>query len=303
MDQAFFDALPAKMKSYIHQGKVADYIPALGLVPPEKFGMAVSSVNGECHQAGDAAEAFSLQSISKIFAVVMAIRTLGDEFWSHIRLKLTSSAFNAISPIEASEGMPRNPFTNGGAIAITDLLLSSNERYLDDLRTLSRQVTGNPDIDFDPAVAASELKTAHRNTAIAEFLKSYGVIKNKVRDVLEAYCTQCSLAMSCLDLSRALLFLANNGTSPGGGTQLLTPLQCRRLNALMLMFGTYEAAGDFVFRVGLPGKSGVGGGISAIVPGELSIAVWSPALDDYGTSVAGLKALEMLVETMDISIL
>ena len=303
MDQAFFDALPAKMKSYIHQGKVADYIPALGLVPPEKFGMAVSSVNGECHQAGDAAEAFSLQSISKIFAVVMAIRTLGDEFWSHIRLKLTSSAFNAISPIEASEGMPRNPFTNGSAIAITDLLLSSNDRYLDDLRTLSRQVTGNPDIDFDPAVAASELKTAHRNTAIAEFLKSYGVIKNKVRNVLEAYCTQCSLAMSCLDLSRALLFLANNGTPPGGGPQLLTPLQCRRLNALMLMFGTYEAAGDFVFRVGLPGKSGVGGGISAIVPGELSIAVWSPALDDYGTSVAGLKALEMLVETMDISIL
>nr|WP_319393273.1 glutaminase [uncultured Desulfobacter sp.] len=303
MDRIFFKTLPEKMNEFIHLGKVADYIPALGLVPREKFGIAVSSMDGEYHEAGDSRDRFSLQSISKLFAVIMALQFLGDEFWRHIRLKLTSSAFNAISPIEAAEGMPNNPFTNGGAIAIVDLLLSCNRRYLDDLIAFSRQVSGNPDIDFDPAVAESEMKTAHRNTAIAEFLKSYGVIRNEVKDVLRAYCIQCSLAMSCLDLSRALLFLANSGRAPGDREKILTPLQCRRLNALMLMFGTYDAAGDFVFRVGLPGKSGVGGGISAIVPGRFSIAVWSPALDEHGTSVAGLKALEMIVREMDISIL
>lgn len=302
MDQVFIESLPDKMLPFTQYGKVADYIPALKQIPNDKFGIAVSSVDGKIHHAGDSQEQFSVQSISKVFAIIMGLRIMGDEFWSHIGLQLSAKTFNSITPIEESEGRPRNPFTNGGAIAVVDLLLSHRRSYLEDLLSFLRSVTQNKNIVCNREVARSEKETGYRNFAIAQFLKSYDILQNDVNEVLEAYFAQCAIAMTCIDLSGFMLFLANGGVDPKDGSQILTPLQCKRLNAIMLMFGTYEAAGDFAFKIGLPGKSGVGGGISVIVPGEMSIAVWSPALDEFGTSVAGLKALEVMVESMGISI-
>ncbi|BHH82274.1 glutaminase [Desulforhopalus sp. 52FAK] len=303
MNQAIFDGLPENIKPYLTEGKVADYIPALGCVSPEKFGISATCVDGTTYQAGDSSEQFSLQSITKIFPLILALRSIGDEFWSHVGRRLSAKTFNAITPIEEAEGTPRNPFTNGGAIAIVDLLLSISDNYTEELLSFVQQLTGNNSIHYDLSVATSEKRTGHRNAAIALVLKSYNILKNEVDDVLGAYFTQCSLAMSCKDLSRAFLFLANHGLDPITGTQIITPFQSRRINALMLMFGTYDAAGDFVFRIGLPGKSGVGGGLLVIVPGKMTITVWSPGLDQYGTSVAGFKALELLAETERLSIL
>lgn len=303
MYKALLDTLPETMQPYTRQGKVATYIPALGLVPQEKFGIAVTEVNQYCCQAGDACEHFSLQSISKVYALTLALKLIGDDIWGCVQRRLTTKSFNAISPLEDSGGTPRNPFTNAGALAVVDLLLCLESDYIANLRDFARHLSGNQSVEYDLEVANSEKATGHRNAAIAHFLKSCGVIKSDVNDVLEAYFLQCSLSMSCRDLSRALLFLANRGYDPFTDTQILTPLQCRRMNALLLMFGTYNAAGDFVFRIGLPGKSGVGGGLSVIVPGRMSIAVWSPGLDEFGTSVAGLKALELLVESAGLTIL
>lgn len=303
MDQALLDSLPDAVQPFTSQGKVANYIPALGLVPPNKFGIATTEVNQTCCLAGDADEYFSLQSISKVFALTLALKLIGDDIWGCVERRLTTKAFNAIAPLEESGGSPRNPFTNAGALAMVDLLLTHDRHYPSKLLEFAQQLSGSPTIEFDFEVSGSEKSTGHRNASIAYFLKSCDVVNNKVEEILEAYFIQCSLAMSCRDLSRALLFLANRGRDPFTDTQILTPLQCRRLNALMLMFGTYNAAGDFVFRVGLPGKSGVGGGLSVIVPGRMSIAVWSPSLDEFGTSIAGLKALELLIDTADLNIL
>jgi glutaminase len=302
MYQAIIKEIPEQVRPLFNQGKVADYIPALGQVSPMKFAMAAKAVSGETYYAGDVDEKFSLQSISKAFAMILAIRMLGDDLWQKVGRSLSARAFNSISQIEEYGGRPRNPFTNGGAIAIVDLLLTHDVHYLESLLILVRKLTGNREIDYDRSVAKSEKEFGHRNAAIAYFLKSYGILKNQVEDVLDAYFVQCSLAMSCNDLSRSLLFLANRGVDPKNETVVLTPQQNRHLNALLMMFGTYDGAGDFVFRIGLPGKSGVGGGIAVIVPGKMVIAVWSPALDEFGTSVAGLKALEIFIEKGDLGI-
>ena len=186
---------------------------------------------------------------------------------------------------------------------MVDRLLSCSSNYTSQLLEFVRDLAGNNSIEFDEAVAASEKETGHRNIGIAQFLKSYGVIENEVDDILEAYFCQCSLAMSCIDLSKILLFLANKGYDPISCKRIISPLQSKRINALMMMFGTYDAAGEFAFRIGLPGKSGVGGGLVAIVPGRMSLAVWSPSLDAFGTSVAGLKALEILTKEDELGIL
>lgn len=303
MYQAIIDEIPESVKDLCTQGKVADYIPALQRVSPLKFALAASTVDGATYRTGDAVEPFSLQSISKVFAMTLAIQMLGDDLWQHVGRRLSARAFNSLMPIEEFSGQPRNPFTNEGAIAIADLLLTHDRQYTTTLLTLARQLTGNTAVHYDHSVAASEKSCGHRNAAIAYFLKSYGILKNSVDEVLDAYFVQCSLAMNCTDLSRALLFLANRGCDPKNGNEVIPPHQSRQLNAVLMMFGTYDAAGDFVFRIGLPGKSGVGGGIVAIVPGKMVIAVWSPPLDRFGTSVAGLRALEIFTEKSGIGIL
>jgi glutaminase len=303
MNQDLFDTLPEQVKPFFGEGKVADYIPALSHIPTNKFGIAATTISSKTYKAGDASEQFSLQSISKVLALFIALQTIGDEIWDTVGRRLTTKSFNAITPLEEAGGTPRNPFTNAGALVMIDRLLSEHSDYPSKLIEFTKLLADNNSIQFDPVVAISEKKTGHRNIAIAHFLKSCGAILNSVDDILEAYFLQCSLAMNCIDLSKILLFLANKGVDPVSHQPIITPLQTRRINALMMMFGTYDAAGEFVFRIGLPAKSGVGGGLVAIVPGRMSIAVWSPSLDVFGTSVAGLKALEILTVEEELSVL
>jgi len=303
MYQLIIEEIIEKIQPYFGNGTVANYIPALSEVSSSKFGLSVTTVHAGTHYVCDADEPFSLQSISKVFALTLAIKMLGDDMWRHVGRRLSSRAFNSIISLEETGGQPRNPFTNAGAIAIVDLLLSHDRGYLDSLLDFVRKLAANDDIIYDMKIAISEKKTGYRNAAIANYLKSCGVIKNSVNDVLDAYFVQCSLAMSCLNLSHSLLFLANCGEHPRDRAIVLSPRQNSHLNALMMMFGTYDAAGDFAFRIGLPGKSGVGGGIAVIVPHKMAIAVWSPELDEFGTSVVGLKALELFTEKANLCIM
>ncbi|ALE05490.1 glutaminase [Arthrobacter sp. ERGS1:01] len=273
------------------QGTVASYIPSLGGVPPEKFGICVAMADGPVYGAGDWHEPFSIQSISKVFSLALVMARDYDSIWKRVFREPSGTPFNSLVQLEADKGIPRNPFINAGAIVVTDRLLTLTGDAAGSIRGLLRQEAGNPTIDIDATVAASEARHGHRNAAMAHLLASFGNLENPVDDVLANYFDQCALAMCCEDLALSARFLARQGVSTGG-SPFLSPNQSKRVNAVMLTCGTYDAAGEFAYRVGLPGKSGVGGGIVAIVPGRCSIAVWGPELDANGNSVVGTAALD-----------
>jgi len=274
------------------QGRVADYIPELGKVPATHFGMALVFADGRSHCVGDAAVPFSIQSISKLFACTLAFQLLGEDLWQRVGREPSGNAFNSLVQLEIDHGIPRNPFVNAGALVVTDTLCSHYAHPSLAILDFLREISGVGDVNFNSAVAESEAGHGHRNAAMAHFIKSFGNLSTDVDAVLQTYFQHCSIEMSCVELARASLFVANHGVVPHSGKAILTPLATRRLNAILLTCGTYNAAGDFAFKVGLPAKSGVGGGIVAIVPGQLAICVWSPTLDEYGNSVAGVAALE-----------
>jgi glutaminase len=273
------------------QGKVASYIPALAAVDPGQFGMALATVDGELYGVGDWRTPFSIQSISKVFTLALVLARDGDALWRRVGKEPSGNPFNSLVQLEYEHGIPRNPFINAGALVITDRLLSLTGDARGVLREFLRAESGNPSVDFDPIVAASEAEHGHRNAALAHFMAGYGNIENPVPSVLEHYFWQCSLAMSCADLARACGFLACHGRR-ASGERLLTRSQAKQVNAIMLTCGTYDAAGEFAYRVGLPGKSGVGGGIVAVIPNRCGLCVWSPGLDARGNSVAGVEALD-----------
>lgn len=291
--QSIIDSIHQEIMPLLSQGKVATYIPALARISPEKFGIAICTVRGEIFTCGDARELFSIQSISKVFTLAMVMDRMGDALWERVGREASGNPFNSLVQLEVENGRPRNPFINAGALVVTDCIVIENHDPLNDLRNFVRRCANNADIDFDTEVAASEKATGHRNAALANFLKSYGNLTNQVEKVLDVYFHQCSLAMSCTDLARAFLFLAHSGADPVNGQTICGPRQTKRINALMQTCGLYDECGEFAYRVGLPGKSGVGGGIVAVMPGELAIAVWSPGLNQAGNSLAGMKALEL----------
>lgn len=286
------DTLQREVQPLLRQGKVASYIPELSKVVPDHFGMAVHCLDGRAFSVGDAHRKFSLQSITKLFALALAFSREGDDIWRRVGREPSGNPFNSLVQLEYERGIPRNPFINAGALVITDILAS---RFVQpDIAVLqfARLLADEPSIDFDTTVALSEQRTAHRNHAIAYFMKDFGNLHNPVDLVIDAYCRQCSITMTCAELAKAGSFLVHHGTIPWSGMQILDASSAKRLNALMLTCGTYDAAGDFAYRVGLPAKSGVGGGILALVPGDVSVAVWSPGLDVAGNSLAGTYALE-----------
>ncbi|HYC43542.1 MAG TPA: glutaminase [Noviherbaspirillum sp.] len=290
--QHILDTIHGEVLPLLGQGKVAGYIPELSKVSPERFGMAVHCLDGRTYAAGDAQVKFSLQSVTKLFALALAFSREGDDIWRRVGREPSGNPFNSLVQLEVERGKPRNPFINAGALVITDILAS---RFVQpDMAVLQfmRQVAGEQGIEFDLTVAESERKTANRNSAIAYFMKDFGNLHNPVETVIDSYCRQCSITMTCAELAKAGSFLANHGVIPWSGTRILGLSPAKRLNALMLTCGTYDAAGDFAFRVGLPAKSGVGGGILALLPGEACVAVWSPGLDPNGNSLAGTYALE-----------
>ena len=282
------------------RGKVADYIPALARVPAGQFGIALRTVDGQEAHAGDSTTPFSIQSICKLFALTLGMRELGEALWEHIGREPSGNAFNSLVQLESERGLPRNPFINAGAIAVIDRLVSRLDAKGDMLAMLS-SLCGDR-VEFDEEVAASEAATGFRNIALANFMKSFGRIDNDVAAVLDVYFHHCAVRMSCLQLARAAGFLCRDGVHPYTGQQLLTDRQSRRVNALMLTCGTYDAAGEFAFRIGLPCKSGVGGGIVAVVPDCLTLCVWSPALEPSGNSLLGMKALELFTAKTGLSV-
>ncbi len=290
------------VKRHFGKGRTAQYIPQLAGVDPSKFGMAVVTTKGEEFAIGDADEPFSAQSITKLFALGLALNAIGDEVWTRVGKEPSGTPFNWLSQLEQEEGIPRNPFINAGALAITDILLNTTPMPHLLVRDFMGYLAGEP-IQIDEAVAQSELDTAHRNRAIANLMRGFGTITHDTEAVIDPYCRQCAIAISCRQLARAALPLAAAGFSPVAEETIFNPRLTRRLNALLLTCGIYDSVGSFAYRVGLPSKSGVGGGIVAIVPGQAAVAVWSPELDRFGTSVVGGYALEHFSQLTNCSVL
>lgn len=274
------------------RGRVADYIPDLAAVDPAQFAMTVVLADGSEFSVGDAGKPFSIQSISKVFTLTLALGRMGDRLWSRVGREPSGLAFNSILQLEHENGLPRNPFINAGAIVVTDAVLAGHapREMLGELLRFVRMAADDDDIHINENVAHSEAMTGHRNFALAHFLRAHGNLENPPELTLGAYFHQCAIEMSCRQLARAGRFLVNAPESP----KLVSRQRVRRINALMLTCGHYDGSGDFAYRVGLPGKSGVGGGILVIAPGRASIAVWSPGLNAQGNSKIGTEAVELL---------
>lgn len=300
--QRVLEQIAETIQPHFGRGRVADYIPALANVPPRQFGMAVHTVDNQTFRIGAAETPFSAQSITKLFALQLAIVRMGDAVWTRVGKEPSGDPFNSLVLLEHEHGVPRNPFINAGALAIVDLLLSSG--MVPDLlvRDYLRMLSGNQAIKIDEDVAASEWQHSHINAALVHMMKSHGVIDHEVEPVLRAYCRMCALRTSCADLASAALALANRGFSPICRETILPERQARRINAVMLTCGTYDSVGSFAYRVGMPAKSGVGGGIVAVVPDCMAIAVWAPELDRSGNSYAGTAALEAFSTLTGLSI-
>lgn len=274
-------------------GKQADYIPALAKVDPDQFGIYLKTLDGEEACLGQYDTKFSIQSISKVFSLSIALSLKGADLWTRIGKEPSGSAFNSLVQLEYEHGIPRNPFINAGAIVVADVLLSNLEKPEEFFLNFVRELSGNPELEYSAEVAHSEQSTSYLNASIAYLLKHHGNLENDVKDVLHLYCLMCSLEMSCKDLAVAFLAFARSSQPFSYGGVELSMSQVKRMNAIMQTCGFYDEAGEFSFLVGLPGKSGVGGGIVAIYPGRYSIAAWSPRLNARGNSIMGMKALEL----------
>lgn len=296
--------IAAEMAARTDRGKVASYIPELANVGIDAFAIAVIDAEGNVVAGGDSDTPFSIQSISKVFTLTIALGKVGDHLWTRVGREPSGSPFNSIVQLERELGIPRNPFINAGALAVTDVILSGHEPKvaIGEILRFLQFLAQDPTIKIDEKVAASEQRTGFRNAALANYMKSFGVLQNPVAYTLGVYFHHCAIAMSCRQLAVAGRFLANRGRDPSTGFQVVQPERARRINAIMLTCGHYDGSGEFAYRVGLPGKSGVGGGILAIAPGKASIAVWSPGLDEAGNSHLGRIALEALTKRMGWSI-
>jgi glutaminase len=294
-----------EIKPYLNDGKVANYIPALANVDPNRFAMSITMFDGTQYHTGCYDEKFSIQSISKVYTFTKALRIYGKELYKKVGREPSGNPFNSLVQLEYEQGIPRNPFINAGAIVVTDTLLNHYESIdltFDNILSFIKETSDQNDINFDKDVFISEYQHGYRNIALANLMKSFNNIDNPVEDVVKTYFKHCSIEMSTKELSRSMLYLANHGTDPINGKKFITPQQAKRINALMLTCGHYDASGDFAFHIGLPGKSGVGGGIVAIVPKVMSIAVFSPRLNSWGNSLCGTKALKVFANKTGLSI-
>lgn len=290
----FLTGLDRDIRAGGNWGKVADYIPELGRIDPAQFGIAVATADGNVLTAGQADQPFSIQSVSKVFALACVLGRIGEQLWLRVGREPSGDRFDSILLLEQEKGRPRNPFINAGALVVTDELLTgrSPRQALSEVIGFLRSAAENDDIHIDKAVAKSEAATGHRNAALAHYLRSFGNLRNPPTHVTGTYYHQCAIEMSCIQLARAGRVIAGLDCAPG----LLSRVKQRRINALMMTCGQYDGSGNFAFRVGLPAKSGVGGGLLIIAPGRASIAIWSPGLDGWGNSRAGTLAAEKLAE-------
>ena len=291
--QLILDNIYDQILPFANEGKQADYIPALAKVNPDHFGMCLNTVNGESYSIQDSGIRFSIQSISKVFALALALSIKGEDIWKQVGKEPSGTAFNSLFQLELEKGIPRNPFINSGAMVVTDILMNELKDPENDFIDFVRALCGNDTVDYNMEVALSERQNGYMNAAIANLLKYHRRLTNDIEEVLMFYFKMCSIEMSCEELATA--FLAFTGYKPFNYKGFhLTSSQVKRLNAVMQTCGFYDEAGEFSYLVGLPGKSGVGGGIVAVHPLKYSVAVWSPRLNTKGNSIMGLKALELL---------
>ncbi len=292
--KSVIDSIFAQVQDLRGKGTQATYIPALAAVNPEHIGLCLRTLDGQVYQAGDAQVRFSLQSISKVFALAMAFSMEGDSLWTRMGKEPSGAAFNSLIQLELENGIPRNPFINAGALVMADVLIKHMPQPENQFLDFVRSVSHCPTVNFNYGVALSERSQAYLNTAIANLLKYHGNIDGDIERVLQFYFLMCSVEMSCEELSQAFLPFADHTRPFDYNGVRLTSSQVKRMNAIMQTCGFYDEAGEFSFLVGLPGKSGVGGGIAAIYPGQYAVAVWSPRLNTKGNSVIGMKSLELL---------
>ncbi|MBL4644083.1 MAG: glutaminase [Flavobacteriaceae bacterium] len=291
-----------KVHSTENQGEKASYIPELAKVASENFGVHISTTDSEQFGFGDFQDKFSIQSISKVFSLALAYKLLGEDLWNRLGVEPSGTGFNSLVQLENDKGIPRNPFINAGALVIADILLSHLENPKEELLAFIRSLSANKDINYSTKIAYSEKSVGYRNIALCNFIKSFGNIENEPDKVLDFYFDICSLESTCEQLSAQFSFLANNGKTAHDNTQVLTISQSKRINALMQTCGFYDESGEFAFKVGLAGKSGVGGGIVAIHPNQYVITVWSPKLNAKGNSYRGMQFLEAFTTATQQSI-
>lgn len=295
--QQIVDDIAGQFTMETERGAVADYIPELAKVDINQFGMAIAPINGDLVQAGDASARFSIQSISKVFTLTLALKNVGVNLWSRVGREPSGDPFNSIIQLEYERGIPRNPFINAGAIVVADVILADRtpEEAIAEIVGFMRSLAHDDTVEVDADVAQSEARTGFRNFALGNFMRAEGNLVHPVDQVLEVYFNQCAIAMDCCQLARAGCYLADAGNNGEDENSVITPARARRINALMLTCGNYDASGEFAFRVGIPGKSGVGGGILGIIPGVAAVAAWCPGLDEKGNSVLAARAFESLV--------
>jgi glutaminase len=303
--QKVLNEIYKEIKPLLGKGKVADYIPELAKANPKDFAMSVITLDGKSYHIGEYKKRFSIQSISKVYTFAMALKMYSKRLYQRVGVEPSGTPFNSLVQLEYEKGKPRNPFINAGALVVTDSLIT---HYKDEFITLEhilsflRQVSHTQDININPDVAKSEMKHGYRNRALANLIKDFNNLDNDPITVVETYFKQCAVEMNTFELANSTLFLANRGTDPISNKAFLSPIQAKRVNAVMLTCGHYDASGEFAFHVGLPGKSGVGGGIIALVPQKMGICVYSPPLNEYGNSYAGTIALELFTKKTGLSI-
>ncbi len=297
-----FSGMAEELKSMKNSGTVAAYIPKLCEVDPDKFGAHLLTIDNQHFCFGDSNEKFSIQSIAKVLSLAMAFELEEDKLWERVGVEPSGISFNSLLQLEAGKGIPRNPLVNAGALVISDILVSSLKNPKRELIEFIRKASGNAEIAYSPAIVESEKLTGFKNAALINLMKSYGNIKNDIDTVLDFYFNLCSIEMTCKELAETFLFLAADGINPLSGIRIVDSSKAKRINAIMQLCGFYDEAGEFAFKVGLPGKSGVGGGIIAIHPDVYSIAVWSPKLNSKGNSYRGMKILEYLTTRTKSSI-
>ena len=291
-----------KLKDINDKGSQASYIPELKNVSSGYFGVHISTINHLNFGVGDCYDKFSIQSIVKVLSLIMAYDLLGEKLWKRVRVEPSGTPFNSLIQLEVENGIPRNPFINAGALVIADMLLSELTNPKEDFLKYVKHLCHNRDVYYSTKIADSEKSVGYRNAALCNLMKSFGNIENEPADVLEFYFSLCSLEMSCEDLSNLFLFLANDGYTLEDHKQILTRSQTKRINAIMQTCGFYDESGDFAFKVGLPGKSGVGGGIVAVYPKHYAIAIWSPKINEKGNSFKGMRFLEEFTTVTESSI-
>jgi len=294
-----------QVKQYTSEGKVADYIPALSVADPSKVAVAIYDGNDTCFSEGNFNEKFTLQSISKVLTLALALMDHGEKYvFSKVGMEPTGDPFNSISKLETQiPSKPLNPMINAGALAVSSLIKgSSNEEKLERLLQFVRDLSGNDQISYNKEVAQSEFETADLNRALSYFMKQHGVLTGDVDELLDFYTKQCAIEVNCEDLAKIGFALANQGKHPLQKNDIIPAEIARLVKTFMVTCGMYNASGEFAIRVGIPAKSGVSGGIVGAVPGNIGIGIYGPALDKKGNSVAGMRLLELLSSKYHLSI-